>query len=174
MSLTAIQNYVQTQLQGLVGAYGNQPLVAWVDAPSGIAMMETPQAYVLSAEGEGVRQTMAYTAGYYEDTHQVYVTITWAFPPNFTNANLAFTNLMDTAIARIRTNYQGAILVTDPATQAESQLLVIGDKLRWRYLPEQDLGESGQEWFGYFGQIIFEVKEKVQYLSVTEGPVVML
>jgi len=162
MSITAIQNYLQTQLQGLEGAYGGAPLEAWVDPPTpGTA--ETPQAYILAGDGEGKRQTMGGLAGYYADTHQVYVYLEWMFPPGAQNANLAFTNLMDTAIKTIRTNYLGAIFITDPATGLQSQLLVIGDKLRYKYLPQRNIGEAGQEWLDYVAQIIFEVQEKEQY-----------
>jgi len=165
MSLTAIQNYVQGLIQGTVGAYNNSPLEVWVDPPTGQASLETPQAYVLNADGEGVRQTMAYTSGFYEDTHQVYVYVQWAFPPGAQNANFAFTNLIDTIVNTIRTSYTGAIFITDPVTFQESQLLVIGDKFRWRYLPQQSIGDSGQEWLLYTSQLTFEVKEKVQYVG---------
>ncbi len=84
MSLTATQSYVQSLLQGLVGAYNNSPLEAWVDPPV--------------------------------------------------------------------------------ATGFESQLLVIGDKLRWRYLPQRNVGESGQEWLDYAAQLTFEVQVKEQYV----------
>ncbi len=163
MSLTAIQNYVQEQIQGLVGAYNNAPLQAWVDPPVVGASAETPQAYILSAEGDGARQTMGGTTGYYQDTHQIYVYIEWMMAPNLPNGNLAFTNLIDTVITKIRTSYTGAILLTDPATGGQSQLLVIGDKLKWQYLPQRNVGEGGQEWLDYVARLTFEVKEKVQY-----------
>jgi hypothetical protein len=174
MSLTAIQNYVQGLIQGTVGAYDNVPLQAWVDPPTGTASAETPQAYILNAEGEGLRQTMAYTSGFYEDVHQVFVYVEWMFPPGVQNANFAFTNLVDTIINKVRTSYTGAIFITDPVTFQESQLLVIGDKLRWRYLPQHNIGEGGQEWLDYVAQITFEVKEKVQYVPSSPGPVVTL
>ncbi len=163
MGLTATQSYVQGLLQGLVGAYNGAPLEAWVDPPVADASAETPQAYILAAEGEGVRQTMAYTAGFYRDVHQVYVYLEWMMPPNSTNGNLAFTNLIDTVVAKIRTSYTGAIEITDPATGLQSQLLVIGDKIRWRYLPQRNVGESGQEWLDYAAQLTFEVQVKEQY-----------
>lgn len=169
MSLTAIQNYVAGLVDGLVGPYENPPLQAWVDPPTGLASAETPLAYILNAEGEGQRQSMAYTAGYYVDVHQVTVYVEWMFPPNAENANLAFTSLLDAIITKIRTNYQGAIFITDPATSLQSQLLVIGDRLRWRYLPQRNLGEGQAEWLDYVGQIVFEVQEKVQYVSVTDA-----
>ncbi len=167
MSITAIQNYVQGLLQGTIGAYNNSPLEAWVDPPTGTASFETPQAYILDADGEGLRQTMGYTSGFYEDVHQVYVYIQWAFAPGTQNANFAFTNLIDTIITKIRTSYTGAIFVTDPVTYQQSQLLVIGDKLRWRYLPQESIGDSGQEWLLYTSQLTFEVKEKSQYVGTT-------
>ncbi len=164
MGLTAVQSYVQTLIQGLVGAYNNAPLEAWVNPPSANASAETPQAYVLAADGEGVRQTMAYTSGFYRDTHQVFVYVEWMLPPDSTNGNLAFTNLLDTIIATIRTSYTGAIEITDPATGLTTQLLVIGDKVKWRYLPQRNVGESGQEWLDYLAQLTFEVQIKEQYV----------
>lgn len=163
MGVTAVQSYVASLIQGLVGAYNNAPLEAWVDPPVANTSAETPQAYVLAADGEGVRQTMAYTAGFYRDTHQVFVYLQWTMPPNSTNGNLAFTNLVDTVISTIRTSYTGAIEITDPATGGSTQLLVIGDKVRWRYLPQHNIGESGQEWLDYAAQLTFEVQVKEQY-----------
>lgn len=163
MSLTAVQSYVQSQLQGLVGAYNNTPLEAWVEAPPGTTSAETPQAYILAAELDGKRQTMAGTAGYYQDVLQVYVYLEWMMAPGLPNGNLAFTNLIDTAISTIRTNYTGAIFITDPATGDQCQLLVIGDKLSVRYLPQRSIGEGGQEWMDYAAQIKFEVQVKEQY-----------
>lgn len=163
MSLTAVQAYVASQLQGLVGAYNNQPLEAWVEPPAANASAETPQAYVLAAELEGRRQTMAAMSGYYQDIIQVYVYLEWMMAPGLPNGNLAFTNLIDTAITTIRTNYTGAIFITDPVTSQQCQLLVIGDKLSVRYLPQHSVGEGGQEWMDYVAQIKFEVQVKEQY-----------
>lgn len=164
MSITAVQSYVQGLIQGLVGAYNNAPLEAWVDPPVANASAETPQAYVLAADGEGVRQTMAYTSGFYRDVYQVFVYVEWILPPNTTNGNLAFTNLLDTIVTKVRTSYTGAIEISDPATGATSQLLVIGDKVRWRYLPQRNSGPSGQEWLDYVAQLTFEVQVKEQYV----------
>lgn len=163
MTITAAQNYVQEQLQGLVGSYNNAPLEAWVDPPVAIASAETPQAYILAGEGDGVRQTMGGVSGYYRDTHQIYVYLEWMMLPNLPNGNLAFTNLVDTVIKTIRTNYTGAILITDPSTGLQSQLLVIGDKLHYRYLPQRNVGEGGQEYLDYVAQVTFEVQMKEQY-----------
>lgn len=166
MSILACQDYVANVIQGLVGAYGNEPLQAWVDPPSGgIASAETPQAYVQAASGEGKRQTMGGLTGYYLDVHQVYVFLEWMMPPNTQDGNLAFTNLIDSTISAIRESYTGAVLITDPATQQESQLLVIGDRLTYKYVPPRNLGESGEEWFDYTALITFEVQEKVQQFS---------
>jgi len=163
VTITACQSHIQGLLQGIEGAYGGAGLEAWVDPPTpGTA--ETPQAYILAGDGDGKRQTMAGLAGYYVDTHQIYVYLEWMMPPGATNANLAFTNLMDTVIKTIRLSYTGAIFITDPATGLQSQLLVIGDKLKYKYLPQRNIGEAGQEWLDYVAQITFEVQEKTQQI----------
>ncbi len=161
MTITACQNYVQSLLQGMTSVLSNEPLEAWVDPPTP-GSAETPQAYILSADGDGRRQTMAATAGYYVDTHQIKVFLEWMMPPGSQNGNLAFTNLIDTAIKTIRQSYTGAILITDPVTGDQSQLLVIGDSLTYKYLPQPALGEGGEGWLDYIAQVTFEVKEKTQ------------
>jgi hypothetical protein len=83
-------------------------------------------------------------------------------PPGAQNGNLAFTNLMDACISAIRESYTGAVFITDPATNQESQLLVIGDTLDYQYLPQRNLAEDQQGWLDYVAQITFEVKEKTQ------------
>ena len=161
--ITTIQNYVQTQIQGLQGAYGGAGLEAWVDPPvGGIASLETPQAYVLATSGDGKRQTMAGLAGFYQQLHHVYVQVGWAMLANTPDGNLAFTNLLDTIIATIRANYTGAIFIPDPVTGQETQLLVIGDTLNYKYIPQMNLGEDGSSWIVYSAQIDFTVEEKIQ------------
>jgi hypothetical protein len=155
---------VQNELQGLVGAFNNAPVEAWVDPPTPTTA-ETPQAYILAGEGAGKRQTMAGLQGYYEDVHQIYVYLEWMLPPGAQNANLAFTNLMDSCISAIRESYEGAVFITDPATNQQSQLLVIGDKLSYKLVPPRALGEDQQGYLDYVAMITFEVKEKTQQFS---------
>jgi hypothetical protein len=161
VSITACQNYLQTLLQGMTTPLSPTPMEAWLEPPVPTTA-EVPQAYILAAEGNLKRQTMGGLMGYYEDTHQIYVYLEWMLPPGTTNGNQAFTNLIDTVIATVRASYTGAIFITDPVTGLQSQLLVIGDRLAYKYLPPPNLGEGQQEYLDYVAQITFEVKEKTQ------------
>lgn len=161
MTITACQAYLANELQGLTTTLTNAPLQAYVEPPTP-GSADTPLAYILSADGDGKRQTMGGLAGYYLDTHQIKVWLEWMIPPGSQNGNQAFTNLIDTVIATVRQNYAGAIFITDPVTGGESQLLVIGDKLSYRYVPQPVLGEDQQGWIDYVAQITFEVQEKTQ------------
>jgi len=166
----AVVAYVQGLLQDMVGAYGNTPMVVCDDPPQGELSIETPIAYILDAEGDGKRQTMAYTSGFYEEDHQVYLMIQWALAPNSLaltpSRSTAFRNLIDTAVATIRTSFTGAIPLIDPATGDDyTQLLASGQNLKWRTVPPEATESSGQTWLTFTCQITFTTTVKVQYVG---------
>ncbi len=168
--LNAVNAYVQGLLQGMVGAYNNTPMVVTDDPPEGELSLETPIAYILDAEGRGVRQTMAYTSGFYKDTHKVYVMIQWAMGPDVLalvpSRSTAFRNLIDQSIAVIRESFTGVINLTDPATgDINTQLLALGQDLQWHLLPPQSSEQNGQSWLVFSCQITFDVETKIQYVG---------
>ena len=170
MSITAVENYVATLINGAIGAYNNTPLQAWTEPPTGQATAETPQAFVTAAEYHGQRQTMGGVQGYYVEKHQIYVLVQWAINPqqDQVTRNLAFKNMIDTIINIIRTSYTGVIQITDPATGNNSQLLAIGEQIRGRILPPQST--DSPETLLFSAQLTLEAEEKVQYVANPQVP----
>lgn len=177
MANAAVQSYVASLLEGLIppGTTG-PPLGIWDEPPTGQASVETPQAFVLDGGGDGVRQTMAGTQGFYQDKHEVYIYIVWASTPGTPMALVQFQALVDLVIATLRTSFTGTIFLTDPVTgdDQQTQLLAMAQKISWRVLPAQNLGEGDQEWLADVAQITIDVETKEQYVGVVGGVEVML
>ena len=168
MSLTAIQTYVAELIVGI----GNPGLEVWTDPPTGQADAITPQAFMIDAEGEGVRQTMGGVYGYYTQDHSIYIMVKWAIGSEYAARNNAFTALIDLIMDTIRISYTGVIEIPDPATNRTTQLLALGQTIKWRIMPPAVV--DAEDVLLYTAQLIVDAREKVQYMDDNAGQVVAM
>lgn len=136
MGLNAVQTHVQGLLDGLVapGMAPDEKLDCYITPPT-VEALDGPKCYVWGGTGRERRRTMPRPIGLKALTWTIDVYLVYETSSEDTNLDQAFPLLIDAVMGALRAAPM-PIWITDPTTQARSQLVAIGEDFDLEYPPE--------------------------------------
>lgn len=166
MPLVAMQSYCQALLDGTTMPLGLAPLKAYITPPNpGVA--EVPTLYIWDAEGEERRETMPraqpnkYSTGgmkFLEHKIEMYVTMVDYSDDVSVDSN--FPACVDAVLAVLRNTLMPVLNYVDPVTGGVSDVMMIGERMRWRQGVPRSLQDQRMLWYVCWLQV--DVMEKIQ------------
>jgi hypothetical protein len=173
--LTAVQWYLKT---GILNGLQNpmlDPLEALIQPPVLADVADHPYAYIWAGRGNERRQTAprpirqdsgAITPGGYQKmTWKIDVRLYTVMAQEDPNIELAFPALIDATIKELNVT-QIPIIITDPVTGQQTQILTIAETLDSDYATSVTTSAEGQGIIRFGCDLTVEVQEKVSW---TEG-----
>lgn len=135
--------YIAGLLQGLpMPGQGTPAMASYIIPPDPNVETQIPTAYVWPPDGEESRDGEAGTmprntgpgtfSGDKSMDHQVHVWIVWMGSGDDPQTGPIWLGIVDAVMAAFRTAYPNPEIVTDPWTQARSQVADTGEKMRYK------------------------------------------
>jgi hypothetical protein len=172
--LTSVQFHLKSILNGLQSAQ-LAPLQAVIQPPVLSDVGDHPFAFIWAGRGVEKRQTAPRAirqpsgainpGGYQKMTWQMTVRLYAVMHPDDPNLESAFPNLIDMVTLQVNVT-QIPVIITDPVTGQESQILTIGENVDVDYASVRTAGDEGQAIIRFACDLTVEVQEKVAW---TEG-----
>ena len=136
MPLNTIQTHVAGLLDGLAIPGTTDTLTTYITPPT-VEQLDGPRCYVWGGSGRERRQTMPRKFGFKQmnwtvDIYLIYLSSTT--DPNI-DLDQAFPVLIDATMAALRAAVM-PIIIQDPTTGVQSQLMAIGEDFDLEYPPE--------------------------------------
>ena len=134
MSLNAVENYVQSLLQGQTSLYFD-PAQAWVMPPT-FTFLTTPQLFVWGGDFEEERHTMPRLLGEKRTLHRLSIWLQAATSSDASGMGSAeaFPLLIDAVMHTLRST-PIPVAITDPATGSGSIIQTIGERIGGKHPP---------------------------------------
>lgn len=153
MSTRAITDYVAGLLNGQT--YGGFPAVQAVsEFPLVSDAADAPQAFVWPSEGEERRDSAPRGPGLKRALHRVSIYLMYIFDPD---TGLSFRDLVEGVMQTIRTTTMPVQGLTDSVTGRQSDILLIGETMRYTISPPEAL--SDQRLMAFDGEITADITE---------------
>lgn len=158
MSVRAIKTWLAPYLDGLTVPTIPAPLRVRVQ-PRSIERLTTPLAWIWIGESQESRLggPRGQPTGKRRVVHQLMVEVAWDIAPA-SNDPQAFDDLVNAVLWTLRRLPISGVVVTDPITHEQSQLLVIGEDLRV-IQPLPDALTPQGDVLRYLAQVITPVEE---------------
>ena len=147
MGLPSVIAYVQNLLNGLAMPFPTVELAAYITPPDpNVETVLTPTLYVLTADGPEKRLTMSRntgpgtTAGEKTLTHTLKLHLIWMIAstsptaPGAADPDLLFSGVLEGIMQALRTS-PAPVLITDPWTGQQTELVDTGENMSYEYLP---------------------------------------
>ncbi len=160
--LNSVQQYVKgiitnaaittTDYPGGVNVYIAPPMV---DTPT------TPTVYIWGSTYDINLQTAPRIGGYFKVNYEVSIWTIVPDQPDYSGADYAFPVVID-ALTQLFCTTPMPVVITDPQTNFETQIISVGVKLSGEYAPVMQLGD--QAWVYYSHEHRLHIEEKVQYV----------
>ena len=144
MPILATMTYIQGLLQGLpMPGENTAAMAAYIDPPDPNDETDIPTAYVWPTDGDESRDprnsgSMPRNSGpgtFSGDkplVHNPEVYIVWMGSADDDQTGAIWLGIVDAVMAALRTAYPNPVVITDPYTQAESQVADVGEKMHYR------------------------------------------
>ena len=168
MPLNSVQIYVANLLNDLeIPMLGIPPVEAYITPPV-YEDIDRPKAYVWGGRARGSRQTMPRnTSGQIVDGKSGFKKIDWHIDiyliyettPDATNIDMEFPSIVDAVMTKLWTTPLNAF-ITDPITNATTQVSSIGEEWDYEMLPERT--PNTLRMIYYSARITMMVQELVQ------------
>lgn len=148
MTLLAVENYIQSLLDGVTPPAIGKPIKAWVQPPPVVLTTSNPQAFVWGGRGDERRATLPRTKAQKRTLHEVTVTLMWSTKAGTEKGNY-FPNLIDTVRGVLRA-VNLLVSVVDPVTGETSQMTDLGERMLWDFpMPSSAAGSAGQQMLSF-------------------------
>jgi len=144
----------QLQLPGSAGV-----LTAYISPPNPGNGMD-PAVYVWGSTAEDIRRSMPRGLGFRVIKHEIDLWLIWFGPADDQASDVAFPAIVDAVCQRLRVTPMPVLNAKDPLTGQNSNIEMIGERLRWDYSPVHSVED--QRWLVYTARIICDVREQVQ------------
>lgn len=159
MPLNTVQSTLKNLLDGLSLPYSDTPLSAYIAPPDPGNGMD-PAVYVWGSVATDKRQTMPRGLGFRIIEHEVDLWLIWFGSSDAPDVDSQFPVIVDAVCQALRTAPMPVLNITDPTTRQVSDLLMIGERIRWDYAPVHSVED--QRWWVYTARLICDVREKLQ------------
>ena len=134
MGLNAVQTHVQSLLDG-IGVPGQTDTLVTYITPPPVEALDGPRGYVWGGTMRERRRTMPRPLGFKALTWTVDIYLIYETSPSDADLDQAFPLLIDAVLTTLR-RAPMPIKIYDPTTNAQSQLLAIGEDFDMEYPPE--------------------------------------
>jgi hypothetical protein len=165
--LNSVMSHLRSVLTGTESTY-LAPLVAVAMLPPVFSdVASSPHAFVWSATAQEHQQTMPRTmggvpGGYQRQTWDIEIALTAVIDQTTPDREQAFAVLYD-QVMRVLNTTPIPIIVTDPATAQQSQILTIGVNIRSDIASAYSTADEAQGLIRFGATITCEVEEKVDW-----------
>jgi hypothetical protein len=151
VGLPSVVGYIQGLLNGLAMPFPTVELAAYITPPDpNVETVIMPTLYVLTADGPEKRLTMprntgpGTTAGEKTLTHTLELHVVWMIAnsnpaaPGAADPDLLFSGVIEGIMQALRTS-PAPVLITDPWTGQQTELVDTGENMTYRYLPRHSI-----------------------------------
>jgi len=172
VGLPSVIAYVQGELNGLAMPFPSVELAAYITPPDpNVETVVLPTLYVLTAEGPEKRLTdprntgPGTPAGFKTLDHNLKLHVIWMIAnsnpaaPGAADPDLLFSGVIEGVMAALRTS-KAPVLITDPWTGQQTQLVDTGERMQYQYLPRHSI--KNQRMLRYDGLIDLPLCELIQ------------
>ena len=161
MPLNSVQKMCKSLIDGLVFPDYQEPLVVYIAPPSPGDLLG-PTCYIWGSTWHVKRQTAPRPVAFMAFQWLVDMWLLVPDSADYPNADSAFPIIIDT-ITRVLRTTKIPIMLEDPDTGEETQIVAIGETMDGDYAPVHALGdENTQGWVLYQAHITCTVEERVQ------------
>ncbi len=158
MPLNTVQTIIKNRLNGLELPMPGQMLRSYINPPDPGNGME-PAAYVWGSIAEDVRRSAPRGQGFRVINHEVDIWLIW-FGSSNCGDDTDFPSVIDAVCQSLRTIEMPILNAKDPKTGQNSNIEMIGERLRWDYSPVHSVED--QRFLVYTARVICDVKEQLQ------------
>jgi len=159
--LNSVQYYVQGLLNGATSPY-LEPMDCLL-APPVDTDVTTPTCYLWAGKGKQIRQTAPRPVAYKKQTWEVEGALAVVMDFDDPNLNSAFPLLIDQLTATLNIT-PCPVVITDPDTGFQTQVLSIGELLDYNYARVMTTGAEGQGLVKFICELMITVEEKIEFM----------
>lgn len=143
MSLNAVQQQIQSYINGLTSLGYAKPIDARVQQPvADFAKLDTPIVFVWGSTGSESRVAIPRGPGWKQDAHKVSLWVFGLSMANDPNRAWKFPVLIQTVRNALATASPMPVQITDPQTRETSTLLNLGEEFTWDYDIDRSLADQ--------------------------------
>lgn len=171
MPIVAVQNYLKGLLDGLqMPGQGVPALAAYITPRDPDVDAKTPKCYIWPLDGDEQRKpktggamgrnTPGNPGARKSVIHQLGLWVVWFLPGGDPDSDILFPGMVDAIMNACRTAYPMPVIVTDPWTEQQSQVVNVGETMRYQVEPPHAL--KNQRLNRYDGLIRMPVTELIR------------